>query len=259
MNDTVSIGRWIARYARVAPAAGLYLVLRCLGFRHFGRLERLVPRRGRVLDLGCGYGLFAILCGARGPDREVLGIDFLESRLRVGRRLLARPDAPANVRLMRGDLERLPEGPFDAITISDVLMYRTLGEQRRILGRCRERLAPGGRLVIAEQVRTPAWKARLVAWQEWVVLSAKLVLLRSRAWDRIAPDGIALWEASDLERVLTSSDLRVRGLRLDRLSYLSHHLFIGVRMAGGSRRQGTAPVALQAGESPSGPTRLPGQ
>ncbi len=223
-----SLPRWIARYAKVSPAAGAYLVCRCLGFPWLAALERCVPPAGRILDLGCGYGLFAIVCGARAAARRVLGIDLLEDRLAVGREVLRRWGGGTSVDLVRADLNDLPPGRFDVICFAHVLMYRPLPEQRALLARCRDRLAPGGRLLVVETVRSPAWKARLSRLQETIVIGARMRLSGARAWPSSGSSETALWDAADLEAYLGSLGLSVESRRMDRYSHLSHRLFIGV-------------------------------
>ena len=230
----VSLPAWIARYARVSPASGACLLVRCLGFPGLTALERLLPRAGRILDLGCGYGLFSILCGERSPGREVTGIDLLDARVAVGREVLRRHGGPANVRLLAGDLADLPHGEFDAICFAHVLLYRPLREQRAVLARCRERLAPGGLLLVAETVGKPAWKARLARLQEEFVVGAKVRLFGWRAWSRVAPAGVHLWDPAALDRFLQGLGLLVASRPLSGWSYLSHHLFIAAAVAAGA-------------------------
>lgn len=221
-----SLPAWIARYSLASPAAGAYLLLRSLGFPGLSTLERFMPRAGRILDLGCGYGLLSIVCGERSPGREVVGIDLLEERVAVGREVQRRHGGPGNVRLIAGDLADLPGGEFDAICFAHVLMYRPLEEQRAVLARCRERLTPGGVLLLAEAVSEPAWKARLARLQEKIVVGAKVRLFGWRAWAEIAPAGVHLWEPGSLGGFLQDLGLRVISRPLSGCSYLSHHLFI---------------------------------
>jgi SAM-dependent methyltransferase len=226
-------------FLRADPAAGAYLLARCAGFPHFARVERVLPAEGTILDVGCGHGLLAVLAGARQPGRRVLGVDRIEARVAVGREV-ARRAGFGNVRLEAGRIEALPDGPFDAITLVDVLMYRRLEEQEAALADCRDRLAPGGRLVIKEQVCRPRWKARLVGLQESLVVGLKTGLDRGSPWSEIAPTGIHLWKEEALASLLARLGLSVESRPLHAGSYLSHHLFIG-EVA--SSRRASAPAA----------------
>lgn len=217
--------RWIMRFGGVSPGAAAYLSLRYLGFRHFERIERLLPSSGRILDLGCGHGLLAILAAAGGGGREVIGIDLLERRLEVGRDV-ARRHGVMNVRFERRDIEDPPAGSFDAIVVADVLFYRSVPAQRDLLEVLSARLAPGGRLLIKEQVQEPAWKARLVAMQERLVVGMKVALGGSGQWSRMAPSGVHLWREESLDETLRLLGLKPTIERLDRWSWLSHRLFI---------------------------------
>src|SRR5437868_1335466 len=42
----------------------------------FEEVARHVPARGRVLELGCGYGLLSNLLALEGPARQVEGFDI---------------------------------------------------------------------------------------------------------------------------------------------------------------------------------------
>jgi len=223
-GSTTLSALWL--YLHAEPAAGAYLLARCAGFPHLSRLEGALPAAGAILDVGCGHGLLAILAGALRPERRILGIDRIAARVAAGNEV-ARRAGLANVELREGLLETLPEGPFDAITLVDVLMYRPLAAQEAVLADCRRRLAPGGRLVIKEQLVRPRWKSRLVRLQETLVMGLKTTLARDSPWSRIAPDGIHLWEEEALCARLAGLGLAVRSRPLHDGSYLSHHLVIG--------------------------------
>lgn len=238
--------RWVARFARVSPGAGAHLALRYAGFRYFDRLERHVPRRGRVLDLGCGHGLFTVLAASRSPEREVVGIDLLKSRLQVGRAVAERYGI-ANVRFERRSIDDPPRGDFDAIVIADVLMYVPREFHLSILRGCVDRLSPGGILLVKEQVLAPSWKARMVAIQESITYGLKVRLGMSRTWNKVASPGVHLWDAGAFEEVLRTLGLHVQSEGLDAWSYLSHRLFVARAVAPGARhRPENAPVPPEA-------------
>jgi SAM-dependent methyltransferase len=156
----------------------------------------------------------------------VVGIDRLASRLAVGSRV-ARRLGLSNLRLESGRIEALPPGPFDAIVIVDVLLYRPLADQAAIIRACRERLRPGGRLLIKEQLREPSWKARCVDVQERLVVGFKVGRERGGPWAEMAPSGTHLWSRDGVMELLRDCGLAATIEPLHAGSYLSHHLVIG--------------------------------
>ena len=59
----------------------------------FRAVEKAVPARGKILDVGCGYGIVAHWLTMFSPERRVRGVDFDGEKIRV-----ARATAGANCR-----------------------------------------------------------------------------------------------------------------------------------------------------------------
>jgi SAM-dependent methyltransferase len=107
------------------------------------RLRLVEERTGgpcALLDVGCGDGHFLQLARERGFAVE--GIEFSPEGARLAAGRLGRPVAV-------GDLARdhLLPGPFDALTLWHVLEH--LPDAAAMLRAARERLRPGGLLVVA--------------------------------------------------------------------------------------------------------------
>jgi SAM-dependent methyltransferase len=98
----------------------------------------------KVLELGCGTGVFLEKVAAGGAD--ITGIDLSEDLLAQARARLA---GVANVTLDRGNAEELPypDDHFDAAYGSSILHHLDLEAALRAVHRV---LKPGGRLVFAE-------------------------------------------------------------------------------------------------------------
>ena len=104
-------------------------------------LEQLDPLPGtRLLDAGCGSGLFAAMAAERGA--LVTGIDAADGLIRYAR--TARPAA----RFVVGDLERLPfaDGDFDLVTAFNSVLYAAA--PRRALAEIARVTSASGRAVI---------------------------------------------------------------------------------------------------------------
>src|SRR5215210_3247846 len=103
----------LACYRQERPFVRLFVLARHL-LAPLRRVAADVPSRGRILDLGCGHGLFANLLAVTSPERDILGVDPSPEKLRIARR--ASRDLP-NVRYQQGWAEDVAERDFDAITI----------------------------------------------------------------------------------------------------------------------------------------------
>jgi SAM-dependent methyltransferase len=104
-------------------------------------LERLDPRPGtRLLDAGCGSGLFAAMAAERGAI--VTGLDAAAGLVRY-----ASAERPA-ARFVVGDLERLPfaDGEFGLVTAFNSVLYAAA--PRRALAELARVTSPSGRTVI---------------------------------------------------------------------------------------------------------------
>ncbi|WP_432100251.1 class I SAM-dependent methyltransferase [Streptomyces sp. WAC 04229] len=112
----------------------------------------------RVLDIGCGTGVFALLLAARGI--EVVGVDPAAASLDVAR---GKPGA-ARVRWIEGDATSLPPLRTDLATMTANVAQAITGPRawRGTLQGAYEALRPGGHLVF--ETRDPARRA----WEEWV-------------------------------------------------------------------------------------------
>ena len=105
-------------------------------------IDDLLARNGplRILDVGCGAGL---MTGHLTRYGSVTGIDFSSAAIEVAQRLV--PEAEFQVR----DAADLPDGPFDLITMFDVLEHIPEADRPGALTALAARLAVGGRLFIS--------------------------------------------------------------------------------------------------------------
>ena len=100
----------------------------------------------RILDVGCGWGSFAIHAAANyGVD--VLGVTLSEQQVKLGRERVREAGLQDKVQLRVADYRELAGGQFDAI--SSIGMVEHVGEERidLYMSTLSELLRPGGRLL----------------------------------------------------------------------------------------------------------------
>jgi SAM-dependent methyltransferase len=127
-------------YARIwgAPANGLRI-----------RLRRVLPvtrgRYRRILDAGCGSGVFSFELAKRHPEAEVLGIDS-DPGLVARATEIARRAGLENCRFEEGDVTRLDfEAEFDMVVSVD--NFEHVEDDVTAMKTLHHALRPGGRLV----------------------------------------------------------------------------------------------------------------
>ena len=150
----------------------------------FPAIEAALPSSGRILEIGCGHGLFCTYLALAEPAREVVGVDIDADKIAQARR------SPRVLPAVRLSFEvatsgAVKTGPWDAIAIVDMLYLLPAADQRGAADRAAvEQLAPGGVLLVKEMSPTPRWKARWNVLQE--TLSVSILGITERADRRTA-------------------------------------------------------------------------
>ncbi len=109
----------------------------------------------RVLDVGCGTGVFASRIREALPNAQVVGIDLVRGMLAKGAERWKRH--ADGVIAIQADSERLPFawGTFDVVTCAN--SFHHYPHQDRAVDEMRRVLKPGGRLMLVNGYRDLPW------------------------------------------------------------------------------------------------------
>jgi ubiquinone/menaquinone biosynthesis C-methylase UbiE len=121
-----------------------------------GRIRALARGRPiRMLDVGCGTGLFASAVRRALPEVRVVGIDLVAEMLAKGESRWRMHSG--HVFPVLGDSERLPfsSASFDIVTCAN--SFHHYPRQDRAVAEMRRVLKPGGRLMIIDGYRDNLW------------------------------------------------------------------------------------------------------
>jgi 2-polyprenyl-3-methyl-5-hydroxy-6-metoxy-1,4-benzoquinol methylase len=118
-------------------------------------MDLLLSDEGRILDVGCGFGLFAAYFGQTQPRRRIVGVDPNARRIELARHVSNRLGMPQHSFVVGDVRDAALEGPFDAAYVLDVMHHLPTGDQLRVLERLRALLVPGGMLVIKDITTEP--------------------------------------------------------------------------------------------------------
>jgi 2-polyprenyl-3-methyl-5-hydroxy-6-metoxy-1,4-benzoquinol methylase len=195
----IDIRSALARYRHESLFVRLFTLVRHL----VAPLEQVaaeVPTRGRILDLGCGHGLFTNALALGSPERDLLGVDPSPAKIAVACRSSA---GLTNVRYLEGRVEDVAEGGFTAITMLDVLYLLPDEQKLDVLRSCRELLAPDGVLLLKTNDTQPRWQYGIVRLEEQLMVRVLGLTLGGELHFRGIPEYTALLRAAGFDpRVL---------------------------------------------------------
>jgi 2-polyprenyl-3-methyl-5-hydroxy-6-metoxy-1,4-benzoquinol methylase len=192
----------------------------------FAAVAAYLPPAGRVLEVGCGHGLFLAYAAHLDPARQALGVDIDADKIELGAQALA--GMGQRVRLQVGRSGAVPPGPWDAIVFLDVLYLLPADEQHLLLSRCAAELAPAGVLLVKEMAETPRWKARWNRAQETLAVRV-LRITAGHDLHFVPTSQVCSW--------LTQAGLTPEVVPLDRGYPHPHQLVIARRDGPGAERR----------------------
>ena len=137
----------IYNYIYKGPVLEWYLRVKIRMESDYRAFHDLLPRQGRILDIGCGYGFMSYMLQFAASGREIIGFDFDEEKIAVANHCFSRN---GNIHFIKADIRQMHIGPADAIILSDTLHYLDPEKQESLIRQCMDALLPGGVMVIRD-------------------------------------------------------------------------------------------------------------
>ncbi|WP_085810927.1 bifunctional 2-polyprenyl-6-hydroxyphenol methylase/3-demethylubiquinol 3-O-methyltransferase UbiG [Sphingomonas sp. TZW2008] len=141
----------------------------------FEALLPWVPERGRMLDIGCGAGLFLGLVAQARPQITAIGFDASRGAIAAAQQMALEHFGDERIDFRYSAVEEAwPARPFDAVSIVDVLHHIPVDGQRTVVEQALAHVAPGGVLIYKDMADRPLLKAGwnrlhdLVMARQWI-------------------------------------------------------------------------------------------
>jgi 2-polyprenyl-3-methyl-5-hydroxy-6-metoxy-1,4-benzoquinol methylase len=185
--------------------------------RFLDEIGQYLPARGRVVDLGCGFGLFSLYYASVRPGLELEGLDLNSRRIAMAQ-AAARRLGLENVRYRVGNVMDFRGSQlYDAGYMLDIVHHIPPRAVRPLLEQIAKALPPGARLLVKDVDRKPAYK-------RWFTHALDKLM------DPRTP--VSYWAAEELQDVLEEVGFSVyRHLMVDILPY-PHVLYVCERTGG---------------------------
>jgi len=210
-------GRLLSRIVRAydEPIARAYCHVRFLIIRErfLEQIGRHLPASGTVLDIGCGFGLFALYFASTLPGVEIRGFDVSPRRVAAARRA-ARTLGLRNVQFEVADAAGMTRQDSSAVYMVDLIHHVPPASVPGLLHTIASSLEADGRLVIKDIEPAPRYKLAFT----WLL--DKLV-------DYRAP--VHYWTPADVQQMLQSLGFQVNHQRMSDFLPYPHILYVGIR------------------------------
>ncbi len=157
-------------------SANLYMKIRPM-ICPFSLIEKHVPKKGIVVDIGCVYGIFSYYLSSQSEDRKVLGIDINKKRILRANQIY---QISNNLRFVCSNITDTKIPKADSITAVDILHHIPTKElQSELLKSCFSVLNEGGTIIIKDLDTKPFWKYYWNYIHDFIMTKGEPVLYRS--------------------------------------------------------------------------------
>ena len=139
--------RLIKNYIFKGPVLEWYCKIKVGLESNYKLFESYLPKQGKIVDVGCGYGFLPLMLSFTGNKREIVGIDYDEEKIGIAANCISRSD---KVNFVCADVTQYEYEHADAFVISDVLHYLSAEQQAEVISRCANKLNKNGTMIIRD-------------------------------------------------------------------------------------------------------------
>jgi 2-polyprenyl-3-methyl-5-hydroxy-6-metoxy-1,4-benzoquinol methylase len=115
--------------------------------KNYQLFHDLLPKHGKLLDAGCGYGFMSYMLHFAAPDREITGIDYDEEKIETANHCFSKNE---KINFYYTDVLNFSFEKYDGIILSDVLHYLQPTQQKEVVEKSIQSLNENGILIIRD-------------------------------------------------------------------------------------------------------------
>ena len=137
----------IKNYIFKGPVLEWYCRIKVAMEGNYQLFESYLPREGKIVDVGCGYGFLSLMLSFKSNKREILGIDYDSEKIEIATNCISKSK---HVNFECVDVTLFEYDYADAFIISDVLHYLSEEQQAEVITRCANKLNKNGVMIIRD-------------------------------------------------------------------------------------------------------------
>ncbi len=141
------VDRLVKNYIYKGPFLGWYMRIKVMLEDNYKLFESILPKKGTITDIGCGYGFLPYMLSFMSEDRKVIGMDYDEDKIIVARNCFS---SNKNISFFAADATECELPESDAFVLSDILHYLPGAEQEKLLVKCFSALRKNGMILVRD-------------------------------------------------------------------------------------------------------------
>lgn len=137
----------ISNYLYKGPVLEWYMRIKTKMENNYALFDQLLPKKGKIMDIGCGYGFMSYMLHFLSKDRQITGVDYDEEKIATAQHCYLRNE---HIHFEAADITQYNLRHQDAFVLLDVLHYLTPAAQEQLLQQCIRKLNPGGVIIVRD-------------------------------------------------------------------------------------------------------------
>ena len=138
-----------SNYIYKSPILENYLKIKLKMEDNYAIFHSLLPLKGKIMDIGCGYGFLSYMLSFLSEEREILGVDYDDEKIATAQHAYSKTE---KMQFVSADIMKFEFQQQDAFVLMDVIHYLEPADQEILLKKCIEHLNTDGIILLRDGV-----------------------------------------------------------------------------------------------------------
>jgi 1-acyl-sn-glycerol-3-phosphate acyltransferase len=204
----------IYNYIYKGPVLEWYMKIKTKLEKNYQIFHDLLPKQGKILDGGCGYGFMSYMLQFTSNEREITGIDYDEEKIETANHCFSKND---KINFQHADITTFNFENYDGIVLADMLHYLQPSQQKEVIQKCMNSLNENGVLIIRDGNSEMTEKHKGTKLTEFFST-------RFFGFNKTTEKGLSFLSASFVKEIADAHKMQCK--EIDETKYTSNIIFI---------------------------------